>query len=223
MTADTTAARATTGTAVRIMLASLAGLLTAVLMPLAIPALLPAASAHDTLTSSNPAAGESLEQAPEALELTYSDEVLNLSPAVRLTTSAGEEIFTETPTVSGNTATIDLPPLPADDYQVLWRVVSSDGHPIEGTVDFTVTVGAETTASAAADSGAEEPTESEEPTAGTDEPSTEATAAEQADAPQSEGGLPLGMLLGGVALLLLLAAIGAIIVRMRRSSGNNTD
>ena len=221
MTADTTAARATTGAAVRIILTSLAGLLTAVLMPLAIPALLPAASAHDTLTSSNPAAGESLKQAPEALELTYSDEVLNLSPAVRLTTSAGEEIFTETPTVSGNTATIDLPPLPADDYQVLWRVVSSDGHPIEGTVDFTVTVGAETTA--AADSGAVEPTESEEPTAGTDEPSTEATAAEQADAPQSEGGLPLGMLLGGVALLLLLAAIGAIIVRMRRSSGNNTD
>ncbi len=221
MTTDTTAARGTTGTAVRIMLASLVGLLAAVLMPLAVPALLPAASAHDTLISSSPAAGESFEQAPEALELTYSDEVLNLSPVVRLTTSAGEEIFTETPTVSDNTATIDLPPLPADDYQVLWRVVSSDGHPIEGTVDFTITVGAETTA--AADSGAEEPTVSEEPTAGTDEPSTEATAVEQAEAPQSEGGLPLGLIVGGLALLLVLAVVGAIIVRLRRSSGHGTD
>lgn len=221
MTADTTAARRTTGAAVRIMLASLVGLLAAVLMPMAVPTLLPAASAHDTLISSSPATGESLEQAPEALELTYSDEVLNLSPVVRLTTSAGEEIFTETPTVSGSKATIDLPPLPADDYQVLWRVVSSDGHPIEGTVDFTVTVGAETTA--AADSGAVEPTESEEPTAGTDEPSTEATAVEQAEAPQSEGGLPLGLIVGGLALLLLLAVIGAIIVRLRRSPGHGTD
>lgn len=221
MTADTTAARRTTGAAVRIMLASLVGLLAAVLMPMAVPTLLPAASAHDTLISSSPATGESLEQAPEALELTYSDEVLNLSPVVRLTTSAGEEIFTETPAVSGNTATIDLPPLPADDYQVLWRVVSSDGHPIEGTVDFTVTVGAEPTATA--DSGAEEPKESEEPTAGTDEPSTEDTAAEPAEAQQSEGGLPLGMILGGLALLLLLAAIGAIIVRLRRSPGHGTD
>lgn len=221
MRTDTTAACGSTGTAVRIMLASLFGLLAAVLMPLAVPALLPAASAHDTLISSSPAAGESFEQAPEALELTYSDEVLNLSPVVRLTTSAGEEIFTETPAVSGNTATIDLPPLPADDYQVLWRVVSSDGHPIEGTVDFTITVGAETTA--AADSGAEEPTVSEEPTAGTDEPSTEATAVEQAEAPQSEGGLPLGLIVGGLALLLVLAVVGAIIVRLRRSSGHGTD
>lgn len=221
MTADTTAARRTTEATARIMLASLVGLLAAVLMPLGVPTLLPAASAHDTLISSSPAAGESFEQAPEMLELTYSDEVLNLTPVVRLTTSAGEEIFTATPTVSGNTASIDLPPLPADDYQVLWRVVSSDGHPIEGTVDFTVTVGAEATATA--DSGTEEPQESEEPTAGTDEPSTEATAAEPAEAPQSEGGLPLGMILGGLALLLLLAAIGAIIIRMRRSPGDKTD
>lgn len=217
MTMETTVARRTTEAAVRIMLASLVGLLAAVLMPLAVPALLPAASAHDTLISSSPATGESLEQAPEMLELTYSDEVLNLSPVVRLTDSAGEEIFTETPTVSDNTATIDLPPLPADDYQVLWRLVSSDGHPIEGTVDFTVTVGAEATA--AADSGADE----EAPAAGTEEPSAEATAAEQADAPQSESGLPLGMILGGLALLLVLAVIGAITVRLRRNSGHGTD
>src|SRR5699024_9289888 len=126
------------------VLASVIGFLAAVLVPLAAPGLLPVASAHDTLISSSPATGESLEQAPKTLELTYSDEVLNLAPVVRLSNSAGEEIFTQTPAVSGNTASIDLPALPADSYRVQWRVVSSDGHPIEGTVDFTVTVGAET-------------------------------------------------------------------------------
>ncbi|ONN67939.1 hypothetical protein BTM36_03670 [Herbaspirillum sp. VT-16-41] len=122
----------------RTVLASVIGFLAAVLVPLAVPMLLPVASAHDTLISSSPATGESLEQAPKTLELTYSDEVLNLSPVVRLSNSAGEEIFTQTPAVSGNTASIDLPALPADSYRVQWRVVSSDGHPIEGTVDFTV-------------------------------------------------------------------------------------
>ena len=217
MTADTTVARRATKASVRVTLASLVGMLAAVLMPLAVPTLLPAASAHDSLISSSPASGESFEQAPEALELTYSDEVLNLSPVVRLTNSAGEEIFTETPTVSGNTASIDLPALPADDYQVQWRVVSSDGHPIEGTVDFTVTVGAEATDTA--DSGSDE----EAPTTGTGEPSAEATPVEQADASQSESGLPLGMILGGLALLLVLAVIGAIVVRLRRNSGHRTD
>ena len=62
MTADTTAARRTTEATARIMLASLVGLLAAVLMPLGVPTLLPAASAHDTLISSSPAAGESFEQ-----------------------------------------------------------------------------------------------------------------------------------------------------------------
>lgn len=218
MAVDTTVAPRRVGATVRMMFAGVVGLLVAVLMPVVVPALLPAASAHDTLTSSSPAAGESLEQAPETLELTYSDEVLNLSPVVRLSNSVGEEIFTETPTVTGNTASIDLPPLPADDYQVLWRVVSSDGHPIEETVDFTVTVGADATDAT--------DTDGEEPTTGADEPSADATPTEQADAPKTEqdqSGLPLGMILGGVALLLVLAVVGAIILRMRRRSGPGTD
>jgi len=218
MAVDTTAAPRRVRATVRMMFAGVVGLLVAVLMPVVVPALLPAASAHDTLTSSSPAAGESLEQAPRTLELTYSDEVLNLSPVVRLSNSVGEEIFTETPTVTGNTASIDLPPLPADDYQVLWRVVSSDGHPIEGTVDFTVTVGADATDAT--------DTDEEEPTTGANEPSAEATPTDQADAPQTEqdqSGLPLGMILGSVALLLVLAVVGAIILRMRRRSGPGTS
>lgn len=203
--------------AVRFALASVTGLLAAVLMPIAVPALLPAASAHDTLTSSVPAAGESLEQAPGTLELTYSDEVLNLSPVVRLTNSAGEEISTAVPTISDNTASIELPPLPADAYQAQWRVVSSDGHPIEGTIDFTVTVG--TGANDATNAGSDDA----DPTAVPDEPSTQATSTDQAEVSQAEGGFPIGMAFGGIGLLLALALIGAIIVRTRRNSGHGAD
>lgn len=206
----------------RTVLASVIGFLAAVLLPLAAPGLLPVASAHDTLISSSPATGESLEQAPKTLELTYSDEVLNLAPVVRLSNSAGEEIFTQTPAVSGNTASIDLPALPADSYRVQWRVVSSDGHPIEGTVDFTVTVGAETT------DDADTASDPASPTAAADSPQPEPTPVDQAEsspAEQEDSGLSSGMVLAGATLLLLLLVVVVVLVlrTTRQRAGRGRD
>lgn len=47
------------------------------------------ASTHDTLASSSPADGDSVEQAPTEIELTYGDDMLNLPPVVRLNIPAG--------------------------------------------------------------------------------------------------------------------------------------
>ena len=53
--------------------------------------------------------------------------------------SLGTELAEIVPTVEGHVATATLTePLPAGTHTVQWRVVSSDGHPIEGT--FTLTV-----------------------------------------------------------------------------------
>lgn len=195
----------------RLLLLSMLGTIAFLLLPIAVPALLPTASAHDTLASSSPADGDSVEQAPTTLDLTYSDDVLNLSPVVRLNDSAGNEIFAETPTVTDNTASIDLPPLPADDYEIQWRVVSSDGHPIEGTVRFTVTVGAE-------ESGADASTVEEDPSTASVEPNTSPTASDQAASQRPEedrNSPPLSVILGGVGLLLALGLVVAITLRVR--------
>ncbi|WP_262424385.1 copper resistance CopC family protein [Brachybacterium sp. Z12] len=116
------------------LLALCGALLLAALLALPAPA-----QAHDTLLSSDPEDGATLETSPEEIALTYSADILEVSPLVRITDESGTELAEIVPTVEGPVATATLTePLPAGTHTVQWRVVSSDGHPIEGT--FTLTV-----------------------------------------------------------------------------------
>lgn len=99
----------------------------------------PPAHAHAGLTGSNPSAGQSLEVAPERVELTFSEPVSSpayvaVSAADRSSVVAGE------PEISGSTVSQALATgLPAGEYTMAYRVISVDGHPITGEVPFTVT------------------------------------------------------------------------------------
>lgn len=120
------------------------------------------AYAHDELVSTNPAADTTLEQAPSELELTYSGDIMDVAGAnqVRVTNAAGETVTEGEPEVDGTVVTQDLATQETDDtYTVTWRVVSSDGHPIQGT--FTYTVG--TGAAQSTESVASEETEAQQP------------------------------------------------------------
>lgn len=104
------------------------------------------AYAHDELVSTNPAADTTLEQAPSELELTYSGDIMDVAGAnqVRVTNAAGETVTEGEPEVDGTVVTQDLATQETDDtYTVTWRVVSSDGHPIQGTFTYTVGAGAD--------------------------------------------------------------------------------
>lgn len=97
------------------------------------------ALAHDHLVSSDPEDGAQLEASPEAITLTFSADVMDVSPVVRIVDAQEQTVLEETPTIEGTAATLTLEePLPAGDYTVQWRVVSSDGHPIEGTFAISV-------------------------------------------------------------------------------------
>lgn len=116
------------------LLALAAALTLAVLAVLPLPA-----HAHDTLIETDPSDGETLETSPEAITLTYSADILEVSPVVRIDDADGETVSEVTPTVDGPTVTAELEePLAAGTYTVQWRVVSSDGHPIEGSFTFDV-------------------------------------------------------------------------------------
>lgn len=103
-----------------------------------------AASAHSDLVSSDPAADSVLEAMPESVLLTFNEDLLVLEGAedanqVIVTDSAGTNLATAEPTVAANT--ISSPLLPSDAQglvTVTYRVVSADGHPIEGSYSFTV-------------------------------------------------------------------------------------
>lgn len=99
----------------------------------------PPASAHDRLTGSAPAAGEVMAQAPEVIELTFSNTPVALGSEIAVTNAAGEAVSEGPVVIEGNVVRQDL----ADGatpgaYTVNWRVVSADAHPIEGTFSYEV-------------------------------------------------------------------------------------
>lgn len=200
-------------------LALLVALVTTLLMMLMVVTAGPA-QAHDSLLTSDPEDGAVLETSPESITLTYSADVLEVSPLVRVTDEAGEQIAELTPSVDGATVTAELPePLAAGEYTVQWRVVSSDGHPIEGTFAITVEQGPAAPSdgggedAAASDAGG---TASEDATA-EEGPSAEATS-EPAAAEETEdgSGTSMPLLLGVLGVIVVGAGIAALVIMRRR-------
>lgn len=109
------------------------------------------ASAHDALVSSTPGADSEVETLPSELTLTFSAKLIDGEGATEVVvTGADGDAVTEGPaTVNGAVVTQPLAPsAPAGEYHVIWKVVSSDGHPTSGEYFFTVTTGSEATPSA---------------------------------------------------------------------------
>lgn len=164
------------------------------------------AAAHDELVSTNPTDGATLTEAPASLELTYSGDIMDVDGAnqVRVTNAAGESVTDGAPDIDGKVVTQDLATAAADDtYTVTWRVVSSDGHPIQGTFTYTVGQGskvADATAQAA--------------TTGAAEPSAESTgtSAPVASDPVSQASEGLSTPLKVVLALVAVAALGSALV-----------
>jgi len=95
------------------------------------------AFSHATLVSTEPATGAVLSEAPSVVTLTFNE--LVQPTAARLITATGASIELALPTAIGPDVTVLMPEGIGEGTQVLsWRVVSSDGHPIGGTVVFSV-------------------------------------------------------------------------------------
>ncbi|HEY7488349.1 MAG TPA: copper resistance CopC family protein [Streptosporangiaceae bacterium] len=106
------------------------------------------ASAHTTLKSASPASGSTVGP-PSQIVLTYADPVRFTQ--VLVTDAAGRRYQSGRPVNVDNTVTEQVASsLPNGRYTVAWRVVAPDGHPVEGTYQFTVTGSAATAAPAPA-------------------------------------------------------------------------
>lgn len=161
------------------------------------------ASAHDELVSSDPAADTSLDALPAALTLTFSGELATDPGATELQVSdaSGAVLSAGDPVVEGTVVTQPLSGAASGPVTVLWKVVSSDGHPISGEFGFTVTAPPTPTPTETATA-----TPSEEPTVTpTEEPTAEPTAVPVA---ADSGNPALPWIIGG---LLVLAAIGGAV------------
>ncbi|MFI2485475.1 copper resistance protein CopC [Promicromonospora kroppenstedtii] len=165
------------------------------------------ASAHDKLVSSDPASDQTLAEAPATVSLTYSADVLDMGAAVVVTDGDGTDWVSDAPVIDGATVTAALDAdMPDGGYEIRWRVVSSDGHPITGIVPFAVGDG-------------EEPGAGSEPETPPDEPATEAgtpNSSQNQTAQEDEG--PWRVVLVGAGGAAVAAALFALVHFLRRRS-----
>jgi copper transport protein len=97
--------------------------------------------AHAGLEASEPAASAVLAQSPTEIALFFDEPVDVVFGSIRVINSQGEEVVAGRPQRdSGNRSVARLPlsELSEDAYVVVWRVTSSDSHPVQGSFEFQV-------------------------------------------------------------------------------------
>lgn len=96
--------------------------------------------AHTELESSTPAADADVADAPAEVTLTFTEDIPADRAQITVTGPDGTDHATDAITGRDGTLTVPLQPLgAAGAYTIEYRVVSDDGHPIAGTVPFTLT------------------------------------------------------------------------------------
>ena len=87
-----------------------------------------------------PGTGPLWSSAPAAIIFTFGEQILAEGNAVTLTDVAADTRLEVGPVkVDGDTVSVTWPESsPAGDFRAAYRVVSADGHPIDGTITFTV-------------------------------------------------------------------------------------
>lgn len=94
--------------------------------------------AHTKLESATPADGASLSEAPQVLELGFSEDVQLLKLEVATEAGVAQEMDFAPDAKATKTFSIPLPVLAADAYVVRWTVLGADGHRVEGSLGFLV-------------------------------------------------------------------------------------
>ncbi|HEV7976844.1 copper resistance CopC family protein [Amycolatopsis sp.] len=164
----------------------------------------PAASAHSVLESSSPAKDSSIATAPAEVVLQFNEpldtgftELAVLGPDGTSHWEGGA------PVITGPKLSAPLKPLgQAGKYTVHYRIVSTDGHPVSGSLTFTLTSPGPATATSV-------------PAAPTPPNSPAADTAAQSD---TGGGVPAWPWITGAVVLLIAGA--AVAIHIGRGPGH---
>ena len=171
------------------------------------------AAAHDELIGSDPQTGATVDALPAELTLTYS---ANIAPdagasEVQVTDAAGTALQDGAPVVQDNVLTQTLTGEASGAVTVLWKVVSSDGHPISGEFTFTV-AGAPTPTPTATT----EPTQTSEPS----EPAEPTPAETAVPVPGDDAGASSPVvwpwIVGGIVVLAIAAGVAYLVASRAR-------
>ena len=96
------------------------------------------ALAHTRLVSSDPQPGTTVDHPVAGIMLSFTDPLLDGYATITVTGPDGQASAAGPAQISGRSVTQPVGALASGNYRVGWRVVSTDGHPVEGTFMFAV-------------------------------------------------------------------------------------
>ncbi|MCZ9882230.1 copper resistance CopC family protein [Arthrobacter sp. B2a2-09] len=188
---------------------------TAVLFSAALFSAAPA-FAHDVAESMSPANGSTVASVPDSVSITFNNRPLLLGSQIQVNDASGQNWADGSVEIVDTVVSQKLRPgAPAGAFTVIWRVVSSDSHPIEGTFTFTAKTGSTTAGSGSASTAPSV----EVPTAGTAAPGSTATPEKVPDASQP---FPWSIVVFAVVAAGLLVFLG-VTARRRLAGGDSGD
>ena len=96
------------------------------------------ASAHDEMIEATPSQGAALDaDDPQFAAFRFSGEIFPEAAFVSVVDPTGADVSVGEATVAGDTVSREFDASAPGTYTASYRVTSSDGHPIEGSVNFT--------------------------------------------------------------------------------------
>ncbi|WP_440103265.1 copper resistance CopC family protein [Glutamicibacter mishrai] len=165
-----------------------------------------AASAHDELVSSTPQDGASLKTAPKELVLTFSGELQTMSgvESTKVVLKQDGKMVDAKAETKGTTVTVTpAEELGNGEYDLAFRVVSEDGHPVENTLGFTIKNDAKPTPSMiSAPSGSAQPSES----------------AQSSDTPMQDAGSSMSPVMWVVIGVVILGGVIGVLAKFMRNN-----
>lgn len=169
------------------------------------------ASAHDELVATTPTSGEVLKASPKNIVLTFSGDLKEIGTIINLKDSQGQAVENSFKIERRDLTITPAAALPNGEYNLVTRVVSSDGHPIDKKLSFSVADPKASATPEATKSAVPEvnPAPSAAPTA-------ENTVAPVDQSPAGTfAGLPAALvwIIGG---LVAIGLVATILVRFRR-------
>jgi methionine-rich copper-binding protein CopC len=102
----------------------------------------PPAQAHNVLIGSDPKDGATLSAPPQQITLVFDQPVRQGYAQIGVTGADGSAWADGAATVAAERVTVKVKPLTADGaYVVGYRILSADGHPVTGKIEFTLAGG----------------------------------------------------------------------------------
>lgn len=173
------------------------------------------ASAHTDLVSSTPKDGATLDAAPTQIVLTFNEELLEDTVKIVAKSTTGDVgALSDVAQASGSKVEVPWPAdAPGGTYELSYRIVSADGHPVTGSITFTYPDASSATAAPASPSASASASDVATPV-----PITETITASPVAEPTAEtssGTSPLPIILIGLGVGVVIGLIIFAVAKKR--------